>query len=343
MKGATMHATPQPLLERLRIFRSCSADETRAFLHGKQYRFDVGRKDAGALDARINGVYLPGGYLGYVQYGGALVSLSPGLERSDYWIQLPLHGRLNAVLDREEIACDPSRAAIASPSHEHCSLVSEPDSSRLQFALTSTAVHEVLADLLGDAPTSPLVFAPAFDLAGGYGQSLARYILMAVADLDRPNSVLLEPATTRAFVQFVVTALLQSHRHSYSEALHRRCPSIAPRDVKRAVDYIEANIERAIGLSDIIRASGVPGRTLFGHFRNFKGLTPMQYLRNSRYQKARQALLRADPDGSVTEIALGLGFSHLGRFACEYRQRFGESPSESLRRPRRSASTSRRR
>jgi hypothetical protein len=28
-----MRATPEPLLERLRIFQSFSADETRAFLH----------------------------------------------------------------------------------------------------------------------------------------------------------------------------------------------------------------------------------------------------------------------------------------------------------------------
>jgi AraC-like DNA-binding protein len=335
--------TAEPLLERLRIFQSCSAEETRAFLQTKQYRFDVGRQYARTLDTRINGAYMPGGYLGYVQYGPAQVSLSPGQERSDYWMQLPLRGRLNAVIGTEQIACDPRYAAIASPTHESCSLESEPGSTRIQFALTGAVVHDLLADVLGDAPSRPLVFAPGIDLTGGYGQSLARYILMAVADLERPQSVLLEPATTRAFVQFVVTALLQSHRHNYCDALRHHAPAIAPGDVKRAIDYIEANLGNTICVSDIIRAAGVPGRTLFAHFRDFKGFTPMQYLRNTRFYKVRQALLRAEPDDSITDIALGVGFSHMGRFSCEYRQRFGESPSETLKRPRRTTSISRRR
>jgi transcriptional regulator GlxA family with amidase domain len=63
-------------------------------------------------------------------------------------------------------------------------------------------------------------------------------------------------------------------------------------------------------------------------------MSPMQYLRNSRFGKVRAALLRADPEESVTEIAMNWGFTHMGRFAVEYRQRFGESPSESLRRVR---------
>ena len=37
---------------------------------------------------------------------------------------------------------------------------------------------------------------------------------------------------------------------------------------------------------------------------------------------------------AVTEVALACGFEHLGRFSTRYRDRFGESPSETLRRAR---------
>ena len=49
-------------------------------------------------------------------------------------------------------------------------------------------------------------------------------------------------------------------------------------------------------------------------------------------QRIRAALLGADPfDGTtVTDLALAHGFGHLGRFAVEYREAFGESPSVSL-------------
>jgi AraC family ethanolamine operon transcriptional activator len=49
---------------------------------------------------------------------------------------------------------------------------------------------------------------------------------------------------------------------------------------------------------------------------------------------ARRALGFGSPfTTTVTEIAIDHGFGELGRFAIEYRALFGESPSESLRRP----------
>jgi transcriptional regulator GlxA family with amidase domain len=67
------------------------------------------------------------------------------------------------------------------------------------------------------------------------------------------------------------------------------------------------------------------------HFRDFKGVSPMRYLRNARLRQVRQALLRADPEANVTEIAMSAGFTHMGRFSVTYRTYFGESPSETLR------------
>ncbi len=38
------------------------------------------------------------------------------------------------------------------------------------------------------------------------------------------------------------------------------------------------------------------------------------------------------PNHDVTRVAMSLGFGHTGRFALLYRQAFGETPSQSLRR-----------
>jgi len=56
----------------------------------------------------------------------------------------------------------------------------------------------------------------------------------------------------------------------------------------------------------------------------------MRYLRDARFETVHDALKRAQPEQSVAELAMKWGFSHLGRFAVEYRKRFGESPSETL-------------
>jgi hypothetical protein len=42
-----------------------------------------------------------------------------------------------------------------------------------------------------------------------------------------------------------------------------------------------------------------------------------------RLAAARRAL-SARTDDPITSIAFGVGYTHLSRFACEYRERFGE-------------------
>jgi len=326
-----MAEVPMPLLERLRIFQSRNAEETRAFLGAKHYGFDLPPKQKAGLDTRINGIYLPQSYIGYIQYGAVPVSFSSGRDRSDYWMQLPLRGHLQGNIGRDDVACTPRHAAIASPAIENCRFLTEPNCARIQLSLHGAAVGAQLAALLGQPPDKPVNFAAGMDLTSGYGSSLARYILMAVMDLERARSVLWDRLTAGAFEQFITTALLLSHPHNYSEALQRLDRPVAPRDIKRAIEYMQCHIDASITLSDIVAASGVPGRTLFKHFKDWKGVSPMRYLRDVRLARVRDCLTRADPDQNVTTIAMSMGFTHMGRFSVEYRLRFGETPSQTLR------------
>ena len=323
-----------PLLERHRIFHSRDMEETRAFLHGKNYRCDFRRQKTGELDTRLNGIYTGGFYIGYVHYGSLPVEFSPAPVRNDYWIQFPIRGEMAATIGRESVDCDPRRAAIASPAQEECRFVSNPDSARIQVALTKDALTRQLAALLGEPPGGLLDFAPALDLTTGHGKSLARYVLMAALDLNQPDSVLLDPLTMGMFEQMIMNGLLLSHPNSHSDLLRRRERPIAPRDVKRALEFIEDHLDAPVVLADLVAVSGVPGRTLLKHFQDSKGVSPMRSLRNARFERVRNALARAEPSESVTAIAMGWGFNHMGRFAVEYRNRFGESPSETLRRRR---------
>jgi AraC-like DNA-binding protein len=59
-------------------------------------------------------------------------------------------------------------------------------------------------------------------------------------------------------------------------------------------------------------------------------VTPWAYLRDLRLCAARRTLsgFTYDP---ITSIALSVGYPHFSRFACDYRKRFGELPSETRR------------
>jgi AraC-like DNA-binding protein len=115
-----------------------------------------------------------------------------------------------------------------------------------------------------------------------------------------------------------------------SDALRNQAAfRIVPGPVRRARDFIDANLDAPIRVADLIAVSGVSSRTLFNQFGRFLGVPPMTWLRLRRLDSARNALLRGTAR-SVTDAALLAGIAHLGRFSADYFRRFGELPSATL-------------
>jgi AraC-like DNA-binding protein len=101
---------------------------------------------------------------------------------------------------------------------------------------------------------------------------------------------------------------------------------------KATLELAMRHLDEALSVADLAKQLCVPERTLRTAFQRCYGLSPIEYLRVSRLHQARRLLLGNCPDATtVTQIAFGLGFWDLGRFAGSYRQLFGELPSESLR------------
>jgi len=93
--------------------------------------------------------------------------------------------------------------------------------------------------------------------------------------------------------------------------------------------------EEMLSLSTICAEVGVARRTLSLACQEFLGRGPMQYARERRLDLVHHRLLAAKSSQvQVTSIAVQYGFWELGRFAQAYRDRFGELPSETLRRGR---------
>src|SRR5262249_58846355 len=109
---------------------------------------------------------------------------------------------------------------------------------------------------------------------------------------------------------------------------------VLPPDVSPALKPMECDAARTWTVGVLAAACGVAPRTLQKHFRRFVGEPPLRILCAYRFEDARRALLRARAGETVTEVALRCGFTHLGRFAVEYRERYGETPSATLRRRR---------
>jgi AraC-like DNA-binding protein len=129
----------------------------------------------------------------------------------------------------------------------------------------------------------------------------------------------------------LLTALL-SLPHNQMEKLYENSHfQVVPGLVRRAEEYMRAHFKEAISIIDLLRICGCSRSVLFAAFRNTRGYTPMEFLTEQRLQSAREKLLTGHLEASISSIALDCGFMHLGRFSQVYRKRFGERPSDTLR------------
>lgn len=145
-------------------------------------------------------------------------------------------------------------------------------------------------------------------------------------------------AAADALETFLLTLLVRGHRHTFTDQLDAPVRSVgASRLVQRAEALVvERFAEAPCKVGDLAAALGVSVRALQTAFQQVLQTTPTAYLRDRRLQQVHDDLLRGESRTSVTDLALQHGFFHLGRFAGHYRERFGETPAETLRRHRRS-------
>ncbi len=97
---------------------------------------------------------------------------------------------------------------------------------------------------------------------------------------------------------------------------------------------MEERPEHPWSIAELCAAIGVAERTLNLACHEFYGAGALRVLRDRRLDAVRRALRRADPIATTVAMeAMRFGFWELGRFAGAYRERFGEAPSATLRRP----------
>jgi AraC-like DNA-binding protein len=91
-----------------------------------------------------------------------------------------------------------------------------------------------------------------------------------------------------------------------------------------AIDYTRAHLDR-VTVGDVTRAVGVSERTLRRVFSTHLGMSWRSYLLRARVLRAM--VLLAQPDRSVLEAAIAVGFDDAGAFARSFARHCGETPS----------------
>ncbi len=100
---------------------------------------------------------------------------------------------------------------------------------------------------------------------------------------------------------------------------------LARRSLNQVSEFIEDNLGRSIGLSEMASLVGLSTRHFIRAFSESTGSTPHQYVIARRIERAKEML--ASEKCSLTEIGLTVGFSHSQHFTTKFKQVTGVSPS----------------
>jgi AraC family transcriptional regulator len=97
--------------------------------------------------------------------------------------------------------------------------------------------------------------------------------------------------------------------------------------INRVIDYVRENIAGDLRLATLAGVANFSSHHFHRVFKSIVGETLSDFVRRLRAQKAASQLIH-NPALTITEIAVGCGYSSSSAFAREFRQRFGVSASQ---------------
>jgi len=321
-------ASPAPL-GAFRVLERGAPEEAHELAMGLMNRHRMRlRDDARRFGADIRATPARGVSLLYFGYGTATEIHADPLP--DFaTAMLPLRGRLEHAHGGFRGVATAGEGAFYSegePVHARWSA----DLGLLVLRVERAALARKLAALSGTPAERAVAFAPVIRS----GSAIVPAIRTFAEIFDRFGPEGPPPIVAEEYEELLLSMLLLDLEHDRSDRVHGEVATPSHASMRAATRYIEEHYAEPISAAALAEAAHVSERTLYEGFRRVHGTTPMGYVRRFRLERVREALAAAEPgDGTtVADVALRHGFGHFGRFAARYRERYGESPSATLRR-----------
>jgi transcriptional regulator GlxA family with amidase domain len=108
--------------------------------------------------------------------------------------------------------------------------------------------------------------------------------------------------------------------------------------MRRAEEFLREHMDTPFSSRGLCSATRMSERSIEMLFKDAYGISPRAWSQIVRLNAARHDLLESQSeDVRVSDVAVRWGFFHFGRFSAAYRQLFGELPSITAGKRRRSA------
>jgi len=323
-----------PALAGHEIFYTEDVDEAAELL-GRALsptKLSLGDADSQRFAASLHGVRLRDVSMLYIDLGIA-ATLDIKTMGPYFAVHMPTNGQAVCTHKGKVFEANPIRAVVTSPGMP-LRMRFAFDSPQLVIRIEQEALARHLTRLLGGSLSRPIVFDPELDLTTDGAMRWNGAIQLLHTEVYYAGSLVQRGLGIGAMEELLMSTLLLLQPSNHHAQLVLPQEKVGRHVVRETLDYLEAHLSERIMMADIAKNVHMSVRAIQQGFRDELGTTPMLYLRDRRLERAREDLADIIPsDGvTVTDVAARWGFSHLGNFAVLYKKRWGESPSETLRR-----------
>ena len=279
------------------------------------------------LDVDFRGVQCNNLSLLNINYG-AHVDIQPIGNDEFYFTQTTLSGT-TCVYDNHQVV--PTRAGetvIVSP-HNDYKFNLPSGSNRLVIGIQNEVLEQYLSSILHENIKEKLVFhMEASDKA--VQQIWINHIINLSRILTTQPIMATNNKIFQSHLEATMSLMLGLFRSNYTEALNSPKDTATSTRIKKAKDYIHANIRKNISVNDVANAACISPRALQYSFRDIVGISPSKYIRQIKLDAVKKALESAGPDENVTNILGDFEITSFGHFSKFYKETFGCTPKITL-------------
>lgn len=143
--------------------------------------------------------------------------------------------------------------------------------------------------------------------------------------LENPNDI---PALAPLYTKEILYRVLQGqHGRSLEQIAIEQSSTHFIRDV---IEQITNNYDRSLRVEELAEIANMSVSSLHRHFKEVTAMSPIQFQKQLRLQKARQLLLSESTDAA--DVAFQVGYESPSQFSREYSRMFGFPPKEDIKR-----------
>jgi AraC-like DNA-binding protein len=260
------------------------------------------------------------------------LSLSRPADRSELCIGVPVDGFLSGQIGSHRFeSCGPTTGYVVRPGEDFSCKVAFARGLTLGTSFDILLRRaEVLAGMdYGESLLNDVV--EAIDLRAPIASILTKTMKTALVETANLNSVGMGGLVAAGYEDLLLNLLVPVVLPKVAADLGHAPPDCGASVISQVRDYLRDHAGEVIEMGLVASRFGISMRAMQENFRRYYGFSPRDYLIECRLDRAHQDLLAAHGDKSIFHIAMECGFPDYKHFSSNYRDRYGELPSETLR------------